>query len=267
MLIKQQNIALVIEYAGTNYSGFQRQIGMNTIQDQLEVALEKFTNSKVSIVPAGRTDKGVHALYQVINFNTAAVRSEHSWFEGLNSLLPKDIAVKDVKRVNADFSARFSALSRTYHYYLYLTEHKTALLNSKVGVYHHQLIISDMQQAISKIIGQHDFSSFRAANCQASTPVKIMYEAKISLKENYLHGKLLRFEFKANSFLYHMIRNIVGALIYVGHGKISLEQFMQIFQQKERKLAPPTFMADGLYLVNVDYNTEIFTPAYLDWLF
>jgi tRNA pseudouridine38-40 synthase len=267
MLNKQQNIALVIEYDGTNYSGFQRQIGQSTIQDKLEEAITKFTNSNINIIPAGRTDRGVHALYQVINFKTEAIRSMHSWFEGLNSLLPDDIAVKDVKIVDDAFNARFAAVSRTYHYYLYLTANKPAILNSKVGICLDKLAINLMQQAINKIEGQHDFSSFRAANCQAKNPVKIMHQAKISLKENYLHGQLLRFEFKANSFLYHMIRNIVGALVYVGNGKISIEQFEQILEQKDRKIAPPTFMADGLYLVDVDYNSDVFIPAYQDWLF
>jgi len=206
------------------------------------------------VITAGRTDSGVHARYQVISFESNAKRSLHGWIRGANALLPRDIVVQDVANVKDDFDARYSALSRTYKYYLYQNPVRSALLDKKVGWYHSLLDIVAMSDAAKFLIGTQDFSSFRAAECQAANPVRDLSVFRIT--EN---NKIICFEITANAFLHHMIRNIIGALVYVGNGKLSVDGFRDLILARNRKLAPPTFMPDGLYLTNVTYKEEIFS--------
>lgn len=263
--INPQNIALLIEYSGSKFAGFQRQKDFPSIQEHLETALSRFANHDIQVITAGRTDAGVHALGQVINFVTTARRELSSWVRGVNALLPEDIAIKQATYVPDIFNARFNAISRTYHYYLLVSPTRPAILEGKVGWYYKPLNLGFMEEACQLLLGKHDFSSFRAANCQALTPVRNMITARVKQIDSFLMTDsitskqvLLRFEFTANAFLYHMVRNLVGALIYIGNGKLSLTQFADIINQKNRVKAPPTFMPDGLYLHSVAYNPPIF---------
>ncbi|MCC2645227.1 MAG: tRNA pseudouridine(38-40) synthase TruA [Burkholderiales bacterium] len=261
------NIALQLEYEGSWFYGFQKQKGRRTIQSELEKALSKFANHEVVVITAGRTDTGVHAINQVVNFTTSAKRELHGWVRGVNALLPDDIAIKKAVIVPDDFNARFNAISRTYFYYLCVRRSRLGLLNRKLGWYYDSLDIEKMQEACHLLHGRHDFSSFRAADCQANTAIRNMLSCGLYFENNLFinesstsldKGITLRFEFTANAFLYHMVRNLVGALLYVGKGKLNLAEFQALLNAKNRKLAPPTFMPDGLYLASVNYTQDPF---------
>lgn len=255
--------ALLIEYNGSNFNGWQTQHGVPTVQSSLEAALSDFADEDISTITAGRTDSGVHALGQVVHFDTNAKRKLHGWVTAVNSKLPHEIRVKQAAIVDEKFDARFSARKREYHYYLSMRSTHSALLNKLVGHYPHGLDVELMQQAASLLVGMHDFSSFRASDCQARNAVRTIYKAQL-----HRNGDMLRFEFTANAFLYHMVRNMVGALIYVGNKRINIAQFNDLLNQHDRKLAPPTFMPDGLYLVNVEYSDNIFPEHKFDsWLY
>lgn len=254
--------ALVVEYCGHNYSGWQTQRNTPTIQDSLEKALSKFADHKVATITAGRTDTGVHALNQVVHFDSNANRALHGWVVGVNANLPADIRIKKALIVPNDFDARFSAKSRTYHYYLLISKVNSALVNHNIAWYHNQLDVDKMQLAASMLVGCHDFSSFRASDCQANSPIRTMLQSFVESQ-----GNVMRFTFQANAFLYHMVRNIVGALVYVGIGKLTVEQFSDIFMACNRKLAPPTFMPNGLYMVNVEYDIPIIDFEQDLWLY
>ena len=260
------NIALVVEYDGSNYYGFQKQLNFVTIQNVLESVITKVANHDIVTVGSGRTDTGVHALFQIVNFTSYANRSLDNWLNGINSLLPKDIVVKEVKYVSDSFNARFSAFKRTYHYYLYVSKVRPSILNRKVGYYNGELNLELISEALDVIKGENDFACFKAENCQSKSSIRHMYEAGLSIKEFHSH-KLLRFEFTANSFLYHMIRNIVSTLIYLGSNKMNLTEFKKLILSRNRKLTPFTFMPDGLYLVNVVYKNINFTSLNLDWIY
>lgn len=255
--------ALLLEYDGSDYYGWQTQKDVVTVQQQLEKALSSFANHPVATITAGRTDTGVHALNQVVHFDSNAKRSNAGWINAVNSKLPITIRVKQVAEVASNFDARFSALSRTYHYYLLIQPQQSALFNRHAGWYYRELDLELMQQAANMLVGRHDFSAFRASACQANTPTREMRTITIERREN-----MLRFSLTANAFLHHMVRNIIGALLYVGNGRISLNDFQAVFQQTDRRLAPPTFMPNGLYLADVEYPQAIFTPADLSvWRF
>ena len=247
-------LAMVVEYDGSEYFGWQKQREFLSIQEVLENSLSRFAAHKVDVITAGRTDSGVHARYQVISFESDAKRPLYGWIRGVNALLPRDIVIQDVAHVNNDFDARYSALSRTYKYYLYQNPVRSALLDKKVGWYHAMLDIVAMCDAAQFLIGTQDFSAFRAAECQAANPVR-----NLSVFNITEYDGIICFEITANAFLHHMIRNIVGALVYVGNGKLSVDGFRDVISAKNRKLAPPTFMPDGLYLTNVTYKEEIFS--------
>ncbi len=255
--------ALLIEYNGAKFHGWQTQSDVDTVQDRLEFALSSFANHSVATITAGRTDTGVHALNQVIHFSSDEKRNLNGWVVGVNSKLPATIRVKKAVEVTEDFDARFSALNRTYHYYLMINPVNSALFHEQLAWYYQPLDVNLMQQAANMLIGLHDFSSFRAAGCQANSPIR-----ELSILDIEQHGKIIRFKLTANAFLHHMVRNIVGALVYVGCGRMTLEQFYEVFQAKNRKLAPPTFMPNGLYLAHVKYPQDIFaTQADDSWLF
>ncbi len=252
----KNNIACLVEYDGSNFCGFQKQEkdkNARTIQTELEKSLSKFTLEPIKIVTAGRTDTGVHALGQVINFKTNITRPKQNWIRGTNALLPQDIVILDCADVPLDFNARFSATQRTYHYYLLSAPVRPVILNKKIGWTHHALDYQKMKEACNYLIGTHDFSCFRAANCQANNPIKQMTQSDVSM----IKDNLFCFKFTANSFLYHMIRNIIGALVYVGIGKISITDFINLINLKNRMKSPPTFMSDGLYLDHITYDTDV----------
>lgn len=263
-------IALGLEYRGTQYCGWQTQPAGCAVQDQLERALCKFIGPdvpSVATVCAGRTDTGVHALAQVVHLDTDIVRDDIAWVRGINTTLPFDIRVVWAKPVTGDFHARFSALSRTYRYLLLNDPVGSAAFHGMVGWFHAPLDIANMQLAAAQLVGEHDFSAYRAAECQAASPVRTMIEATIervgdgngSGSGDEAH-QLIALTFRANAYLQHMVRNIVGELVYVGAGRRSLAAFGEVMKSRDRKRAAPTFAPDGLYLCDIEYDAKFGLP-------
>lgn len=250
-------IALILHYDGSAFYGWQVQPkGIPTVQAALEHALAKIAQHPVATIVAGRTDTGVHATGQVVHFETLAQRPLSAWVRGVNAHLPNGIAVQSAHEVAPEFSARFDAYRRAYRYVLCNEAVRPVLLAGKVGWAFRELDVAAMQQAALCLVGEHDFSSFRAAECQAKSPIKTMYAVKVSRQ-----GSMICFDFEANAFLHHMIRNLVGALVYVGYGKMTPAQFHHLLLQKNRTQAPPTFMPDGLYLTQVHYPEHFAVPV------
>ena len=248
-------IALGVEYNGANFCGWQSQINQCGVQDFVEMAIAKIAQHPVRIHAAGRTDTGVHAMMQVIHFDIEACRLESAWVRGVNAFLPATVRVLWAKQVCGEFHARFSATQRSYQYLLLNLATAPAINADKAGWYHLSLNVSAMQQGIAYMQGEHDFSAFRASECQARSPVRTLNAASIKA-----HGDYLVFNFSANAFLQHQVRNMVGALIYVGNGKYPPSFIQQLLEQKNRTLAPPTFSPNGLYLVGVEYDQKFDLP-------
>jgi len=252
-----KRIVLGVQYDGTPWQGWQTQLSGNTVQDRLQAALKKFAQAEINTTCAGRTDTGVHALEQVVHFDTTLERESFSWVRGLNAYLPPSIAVRWATELNhdpaadAEFHARFSARSRTYHYALYNHPVRSPLLMGKAGWVYRPLALEPMQAAAAHLIGQHDFSAFRSADCQAKSPVKKMHAIHIERR-----GDLIVFTIHASAFLHHMVRNIVGSLIYAGIGRHPPEWIRAVLTGRDRNLAAPTFMPDGLYLAKIDYDPK-----------
>jgi tRNA pseudouridine38-40 synthase len=248
-------IVLGIQYDGHPWMGWQSQPHGLTVQDQLEIALQHIAAHPVTVSCAGRTDAGVHALEQVVHFDTDTIRPTTSWVRGVNAHLPESIAVRwsaEVENEPAlDFHARYSARARTYHYVLYNHPVRSPLLSGRVGWVFRPLSEEKMQQAASYLVGEHDFSSFRTTACQAKSPIKKMHE--ISFRR---HGNLIIITLRASAFLHHMVRNIIGSLIVVGVGNQEPEWMQEVLLSRDRSIAAPTFMPDGLYLAKVDYESK-----------
>ena len=242
-------IALGLEYSGAPFTGWQSQPDGRGVQDALERALGAIADARVGTIAAGRTDTGVHATLQVVHFDSEAVRPETAWVRGVNSHLPPDVAVQWAQPVPADFHARFAASARHYTSLLVLRATRPALLAGRVGWYHRPLDVGAMREAAAALAGTHDFSAFRAAECQAASPVKTLSTVAVDAD-----GEVIRFEFSANAFLHHMIRNIVGALVYVGAGKEPVTWTADLLAARDRTRAAPTFAAAGLYLTGADYD-------------
>lgn len=249
-------IALGLEYAGTAYRGWQAQPIGPTVQAALETALARITCTAVATVAAGRTDAGVHASAQVVHFDVAADRPDSAWVRGVNTHLPDDIAVNWACRVPDEFHARFSAEGRSYRYYLLNRATRPGALAGRVGWDFHDLDVARMADAAARLVGRHDFSAFRAAECQAKSPVRDLRRATVEAA-----GQFIVFEFAANAFLHHMIRNLVGCLVHIGKGARPAEWVDDLLRQRDRRLAAPTFMADGLYLAGIDYAAHWRLPA------
>lgn len=256
-------LALGLQYDGAAFSGWQTQANGNTVQDHLEEALHQFIGDsytqEIKTITAGRTDAGVHALGQVVHFDTEVVRPENAWIKGVNSFLPKSVVVQWVKVVPETFDARYLAFERTYCYALYTGAHSAPLVQGKAGYLMlpngKSLDVPAMQMASQCLIGEHDFSSFRSSECQSKTPVKTLYQVEI-----HSQGPWVYFVLKGNAFLHHMVRNLVGSLVLIGQGKKPPEWLKTILEAKNRQLAAPTFMADGLYLVRVGYPEHFEIP-------
>jgi tRNA pseudouridine38-40 synthase len=257
-------LALGISYSGQAYEGWQSQPSGRTVQDRLEAALGEFATQPISTVCAGRTDAGVHALMQVVHFDTSIHREEFSWVRGTNRFLPPDIAVQWAKPVPEAFHSRASAVARRYAYMVLESPVRPSVDAGRVGWVFRPLDAVAMQEAAALLIGQHDFSSFRAAACQARTPVKTMNRVAITR-----HGSYWRFEFEADAFLHHMIRNIMGCLLVIGQGQQPPQWMSQVIAARDRDAAAPTFAPDGLYflgpLYSPEWNLPTRTAAY-DWL-
>jgi len=241
-------LALGISYNGQAYQGWQSQLSGQTIQDQLELALSKFSAHKVSTLCAGRTDAGVHGLMQVVHFDTRLDRTSSSWVRGTNSFLPRDIAVQWAQPVPDEFHCRASAQSRRYAYVLLESPVRPSIDHGRVGWAFTPLDLGAMQQAARHLLGEHDFTSFRASACQALSPVKVLQSIDITRR-----GAYWRFDFEANAFLHHMIRNIMGCLLLVGQGKQQPQWLLEVLRRRDRDAAAPTFSPDGLYFLGPRY--------------
>lgn len=241
-------IALGLEYLGAAFSGWQTQQGMRTVQQAVEAALSRVADHSVKIICAGRTDTGVHATGQVIHFDTSAARSVRSWVLGTNSNLPTDVAVAWARPVAEDFNARFSATSRRYRYLILNRGVRSAVLRAQVTWERQPLDEQRMQEAASCLLGEHDFTSFRALACQARNPTRAVYEIKVSRSADYVY-----IDVHANAFLYHMVRNIAGALMTIGVGERAPTWAAELLQARDRAQGGITAPAAGLYFVHVSY--------------
>lgn len=248
--------ALGVEYDGAAFSGWQTQTHATTVQDVLEAALSSVAGCAVATTCAGRTDAGVHALMQVVHFDIEVVRPDSAWVRGTNANLPSSVAVTWARPVPESFHARYSALARRYRYLLLNHPVRPAVLHGKVGWHHAPLDLEAMRVAARYLLGEHDFSAFRASECQAKSPVRRLDCLDISVE-----GDLVVFDLQANAFLHHMVRNIVGALVYVGNGRQPPSWLGEILAGRDRAKAAPTFDAAGLYLVGVDYGSAWSLPS------
>ena len=244
-------IALGLEYHGSAYTGWQSQRDGHGVQDALERALATIADTSIGTIAAGRTDTGVHATLQIVHFDTSVARPDTAWTRGVNANLPSDVAVLWAHRVADDFHARRSAVARYYTYALLQRAVRPALLAGRVGWYHRPLDVAAMIESARVLVGTHDFSAFRAAECQAKTATRTLTKMEIAAS-----GDFIRFDFCANAFLQHMIRNIVGALVYVGAGKHPASWIGELLAGADRTRAAPTFAPDGLYFTGADYDAK-----------
>lgn len=255
--------AMGIEYLGSNYHGWQSQTAAGTdlqpvvtIQDCLEHALTKVNDGPVKVICAGRTDAGVHALNQVVHFDTTKVRTERAWILGCNQDLPPDISIRWAKPVADDFHARFSALSRRY---IYLIDNRplarAATFAQQVTWVYSPLDEELMQQAADQLVGRHDFSAFRSSHCQAHSPMRTITKFSVGRQ-----GHLIAIDVTANAFLHHMVRNLVGVLIKVGKGDWPVEKVAEVLASKDRRQAATTSKSNGLYFADVEYPPQYAIP-------
>jgi tRNA pseudouridine38-40 synthase len=251
-------IALGVSYHGTPYNGWQSQPSGHTIQDHLESALSTFADQTISTLCAGRTDAGVHGLMQVVHFDTPVVRDEFSWVRGPNSFLPRDIAVQWARGVPDTFHARASAISRRYTYVLLESPVRPSFEAGRVGWVFRPLDAQALRRGADHLLGEHDFTSFRASACQALTPVKTLNRIDIGRR-----GAYWRFDFEGNAFLHHMIRNIMGCLVLIGQGLQPPDWMADVLAARDRDAAAPTFAPDGLYFVGPRYAPDWGLPAHV----
>ena len=241
-------LVLGIEYDGAAFSGWQSQIRARTVQGTLEQAVSEVADHPVSLVCAGRTDAGVHAAEQIVHFDTGQQRPERAWTLGVNSNLPGDVNVVWVREAPTGFHARFSARARSYRFWIFNSPLRSALLRHRAWWVRRPLDVSPMQQAAACLLGEHDFSAFRAAECQAKSAVRTVSAISVARE-----GSLLRVDITANAFLHHMVRNIVGTLVVVGRGDADVDWFERVLRGADRRDAGATAAACGLCLRRVDY--------------
>lgn len=249
-------IALGIEYDGTAYNGWQRQQTGAGIQPHLENALSQVAGEAIDVTCAGRTDTGVHAAGQVVHFDTSSERSSRSWLLGANSSLPSDINVTWAKAVSEDFHARFSAVSRTYRYLILNRLQRSALYRNRAWWVHQPLEASRMDRAARLLRGKHDFSAFRAAGCQAATPIREISDISVHRQNDWI-----ALQVTANAFLQRMVRNIAGTLVAVGSGAETEQWVADVLQSRDRKQGGAAAPPQGLTLVSVAYPVEFGLPA------
>jgi len=257
-------IALGLSYLGTGYQGWQSQPSGQTVQDRLEHALGQFADEPLRALCAGRTDTGVHALMQVVHLDTTRQRAPFSWVRGSNRFLPPDIAVQWAQEVADSFHARASARARRYRYVLLQSPVRPGIETGRVGWSFRPLAAEAMQAAARHLEGEHDFSSFRASACQARSPVKRLAPVTIARR-----GAYWCFDFEADAFLHHMIRNIMGCLVAVGQGLKPPGWMHEVLLARDRDAAAPTFAPDGLYFMGPRYAAHWQLPqrtASFDWL-
>ncbi|MBF8779340.1 tRNA pseudouridine(38-40) synthase TruA [Pseudomonas fulva] len=249
-------IALGVEYKGARYRGWQRQAsGVPSVQQALEQALSRVADAPVSVVCAGRTDAGVHACGQVVHFDTRAVRDERAWTMGTNFNLPHDISVTWARAMPGHFHARFKAVARRYRYVIYNDPIRPAHLGEEVTWNHRPLDIAPMAEAAGLLLGTHDFSAFRASQCQAKSPVKHIHHLRVTR-----HGRMIVLDVRATAFLHHMVRNIAGVLMTIGAGERPPGWARQVLEGRNRREGGVTAHPYGLYLVEVEYPEEFSLP-------
>jgi len=255
---EKRRVAAIVEYHGANFHGWQRQKHHPepTIQAALEDALSRVANEPISVTCAGRTDSGVHASTQVVHFDTHATRRPHNWMMGVNTYLPDGIALRWVSDVDESFHARFSATNRRYRYLIFNKEIKQGLMHDQLTWCRFPLDEHKMHQAAQALLGEHDFTSYRAKDCQAKSPVRTIEE--ISVRR---YGDIVMIEVQANAFLYHMIRNIAGVLMPIGMERKPVEWCGELLQQKNRALGGVTAPSAGLYFVGVEYPEKFEIPS------
>lgn len=250
-------VALSVQYDGAGFRGWQMQrTGVRTVQSSLEQALAQVADHPIRLVCAGRTDTGVHGVAQVAHFDTIAARSVRAWVRGGNAHLPPDISLNWASEVPDDFHARFSALTRRYRYLILNQPQRSALWHQRATWYYRPLDAGRMHAAGQALVGQHDFSAFRAAECQARHPVREILELTVQR-----HGDGVVLEVEANAFLHHMVRNIAGVLLAIGAGDRPLEWAQEVLGRCDRTQAGVTAPADGLYLLAVRYPERFDLPA------
>ena len=248
-------IAVGLEYDGAGFAGWQTQAQAPSVQAAVEAALSTVADAAVSVIIAGRTDAGVHSAGQVAHFDTSAIRSARGWVLGANAQLPDAVSVRWAQVVPRHFHARYSAESRTYRYFILNRLGRSALRAGRVALVYKPLDVEAMAQAASLLPGEHDFSAFRAAGCQARSPVRRLYSLAV-----WREGEHVVIEARANAFLHHMVRNLVGLLIAVGQGKARPQWALTVLESRDRTLAAPTAPAEGLYFWQVHYPRAFGLP-------
>jgi tRNA pseudouridine38-40 synthase len=248
-------IAIGLEYDGTAYNGWQRQRTGTGVQALVETALSSVANESIEVTCAGRTDTGVHATGQVAHFETTSERTARGWLLGANSVLPDDISITWVHPVDDSFHARFSATSRSYHYLVLNRLERSALYRHRAWWVYDELDADRMHRAAQALLGEHDFSAYRAAGCQASTPTRTITSISVSRDKDWLN-----LEITANAFLQHMVRNITGTLVAIGRGEANEEWAGEALQSRDRKQAGIAAPPHGLTLVGVAYPKEFELP-------
>ncbi|ARC53170.1 tRNA pseudouridine(38-40) synthase TruA [Candidatus Riesia pediculischaeffi] len=253
----QNRIALGIKYDGTRYHGWQRQIGLSSIQECLEDSLKKLTNEEIKVFCGGRTDAGVHALGQVVHFETSKIRKDSVWISGVNHYLPRDISVSWKKNVSYEFHARFSAISRYYRYIIFNAEVRPAVLYSNVFHVPERLDHENMNEAAQLLLGEQDFCSFISSDHQNRSTTRNIQYACVRRSLGYVIVDI-----QANSFAYNMVRNIVGSLIEIGKGKRRVEWIGDLIKMRDRTKSGPKINSRGLYLVCIEYPKKFDLPNY-----
>lgn len=243
--------AALVEYDGSEFCGWQRQRHAPSVQETVEQAISSVANHSIGTVCAGRTDTGVHALGQVIHFETNANRELRSWLLGINANLPGSVVIKKIVPVDDTFHARFSALSRSYRYVINNDQVRSALLVNRATWERSPLAEAYMRAATNYLLGKHDFTSFRALACQANNPIREITHLSV-LRE----GSLVTIDVSANGFLHHMVRNLAGVLISIGKGEFPPEWAQEVLLRKDRSCAGVTAPAQGLYLMSVQYDLK-----------
>ncbi len=250
-------LALGIEYDGAAFHGWQRQQTVVSVQQRVEEALSKIANEPINVVCAGRTDAGVHATCQVVHFDTKMERADSAWTLGANRYLPDSVSVRWVRQMNPDFHARFSAIARRYRYVIYCNRMRNSILAKGVTHIYDELDHELMHQGAQHLLGRHDFSAFRAVNCQANTPVRDLQFISVTRMGDYIV-----IDVQANAFLHHMVRNITGSLLVVGKKEQSPQWIETLLAGKDRTKAAATAKPYGLYLVDVTYLEGISLPKH-----
>ncbi|MBO1894966.1 MULTISPECIES: tRNA pseudouridine(38-40) synthase TruA [unclassified Shewanella] len=248
-------VALGVEYDGSGFCGWQRQLEVDSVQAQIEKALSYVANEPITVLCAGRTDTGVHGTGQVVHFDTDVQRPMTAWTQGVNANLPDSVAIRWAKEVDDSFHARYSATARRYRYVIYNHKLRPGILSAGVSHYHGDIDETLMHKAAQLFVGEHDFTSFRALHCQSKTPFRNVHQVNVTRQ-----GMYVMVDIQANAFLHHMVRNIVGSLLQIGLGNQPIEWITELFALKNRKLAAPTAKPNGLYLVDVTYPEQYQLP-------